>query len=343
MVTESVRALTGLRGLAILIVLVSHLWGRDLGVFYEYVNFQGMGRFGIYIFFVLSAFLCHQSLQRHSLSGYFIKRFFRIVPAFYFILVALLIYSIFCDLDPLYLHIDEHPMYHFLFLRGDGIFWTIPTEIFYYLLIPLVSRFFNIKMIAVAAIGYFLWYFAFLLLKTVPSPTVIYNEHDSQYIDVFLVGSLAFYLRDNAIWPKIFSYRTVPALLISLIIIGLCVMCKNILGLNFGLLSYAREASLFWAVLVGLLLLGIYHNSKSLVALLDNGFLKFLGKHAYTIYLLHMGVFQLVNTFSLGSGYKLTVAVVLTLLLGFILSRFIERPGIVLGDRIIGSFQRREG
>jgi peptidoglycan/LPS O-acetylase OafA/YrhL len=78
--------LDGLRGLAILIVIVSHvsnaidLWGRMLG--------DGAGQIGVMLFFVLSGFLMGQlyldkPFNHANLWNFAARRFARLAPLFY--------------------------------------------------------------------------------------------------------------------------------------------------------------------------------------------------------------------------------------------------------------------
>jgi peptidoglycan/LPS O-acetylase OafA/YrhL len=81
--------LDGLRGLAILMVVVAH--GPVINVF-----LPNVGRAGVYLFFVLSAFLLSRQLYNSgirsaTLTRYFVARVFRIYPLV--VSVILFIYS----------------------------------------------------------------------------------------------------------------------------------------------------------------------------------------------------------------------------------------------------------
>ena len=86
-----IRKLNSLRGIAALIVLVSHysnesgLLGKALG--------SGGGQFGVMLFFLLSAFLIsylylHQQPRRPQLTAYFRARAGRVLPLFLFTVLA---------------------------------------------------------------------------------------------------------------------------------------------------------------------------------------------------------------------------------------------------------------
>lgn len=123
-----IRALDGLRGLAVLVVLASHTGGLLL---------VGHGAAGVWLFFCLSAYLLtlpfarepERILRRANLRTYAVRRVLRIVPAYY---LALGVHLLVLDWSPAVL------VEHLLFMRADGILWTIPQEMLFYLLLPLL-------------------------------------------------------------------------------------------------------------------------------------------------------------------------------------------------------------
>ena len=87
--------LDGLRGIAVLTVVLSHLSLLDLNPFL--INFAGIGKCGVYLFFVLSAFLLtYQFFERGlqsaftapALANYFWRRALRVLPLFYLVVLV---------------------------------------------------------------------------------------------------------------------------------------------------------------------------------------------------------------------------------------------------------------
>src|SRR5688572_16224746 len=83
-------ALDGLRGLAVLLVLLDHASDAELYMFPGAVMNRA-GKYGVYLFFVLSAFLLAHLLlirppqeltQPRTWINYFIRRFLRIFPLY---------------------------------------------------------------------------------------------------------------------------------------------------------------------------------------------------------------------------------------------------------------------
>ena len=88
--------LDGLRGVAVLLVVWSHLSLKGLHALPQ-LNLEGSGKYGVYLFFSLSAFLLtHQILiarreQRRSpryWARYSVRRVLRIFPLYAFVLLV---------------------------------------------------------------------------------------------------------------------------------------------------------------------------------------------------------------------------------------------------------------
>jgi len=168
---EEIQSLTWLRGLAALVVVVSHSV-RALEVRYHpgdelsgfgLLNTLDLGSLGVALFFVLSGCtltLSNDRLKTSSgpaLASFYSKRFFRIWPAY---VIALLAYLAF---RPLFQMLYGEPQGHWVeaqFFKPAGLtdllqylglifnltgtsglynnaFWSLPVEFQYYLLFPL--------------------------------------------------------------------------------------------------------------------------------------------------------------------------------------------------------------
>lgn len=134
-----VRSLDGVRGLAVLFVFLSHASQRGAGPA-EWSRFDGLGHVGVYLFFGLSAFLLtRRLLAGQRLDEYFIHRIFRIAPLYYAVVASIFIYQMNFppDNESLYLSSGIQGLLETLvFYRGDGIFWTIPVEMAFYVMLP---------------------------------------------------------------------------------------------------------------------------------------------------------------------------------------------------------------
>jgi peptidoglycan/LPS O-acetylase OafA/YrhL len=92
---ESIRipTLDGWRGIAVLLVLVFHFEEFYGNRYFFNLRFFGFGQHGIAIFFVLSGFLITTKLrsqEKIDFAGFYLRRFFRLMPAAWVYLLALL-------------------------------------------------------------------------------------------------------------------------------------------------------------------------------------------------------------------------------------------------------------
>jgi peptidoglycan/LPS O-acetylase OafA/YrhL len=130
-------ALDGVRGLAVLLVLLDHASDAGMRLFAA-ADLNRAGKYGVYLFFVLSAFLLtYQFCTRKPAElargavwmNYMVRRFFRIYPLYLFVLVAMVFMG---------KRQWEDVFTHLLLRDGTGHFWTIPVEFKYYLVLPLL-------------------------------------------------------------------------------------------------------------------------------------------------------------------------------------------------------------
>jgi peptidoglycan/LPS O-acetylase OafA/YrhL len=160
-----IASLTGMRGLAAFLVFLFH-YGQihpeirlDLAVPVIGYILQfplGFGFAGVDIFFVLSGFLLTlpfaraaiQNERGPSLPRYFKRRFLRVFPAYYAqLFLILLVGGWFWQWSPqtiytfighllMFFHISWEPVEPMV-----GVWWTLPVEMGFYLLLPLLAPF----------------------------------------------------------------------------------------------------------------------------------------------------------------------------------------------------------
>lgn len=120
-----IGALDGIRGIAALMVLAEHT-----GIL------NGIGALGVYLFFALSGFLLatpfvqapDKAVSVAYMGGYLLRRLKRIVPMYYtFLVITMLLRGK-----------NQEFFRHLFFVQGDGHLWTIPQEMFFYLVLPFV-------------------------------------------------------------------------------------------------------------------------------------------------------------------------------------------------------------
>lgn len=191
----------GLRGIAVLFVVLSHLSNAGFNLM-PVLNFAGSGKYGVFLFFVLSAFLLTFPLIgrtakqfRHAgfWLSYALRRVLRIFPLY---IVILLVSYLFSTLQPTPYVIElsgKELLDHLTLQAGKSIYWTVPVEFKYYLVLPFVAAGFALLLrrrlrwglvciAAVLATLHWLWPARESELNTVEL---------IPYLPIFLLGSLA--------------------------------------------------------------------------------------------------------------------------------------------------------
>ena len=125
--------LTAIRGFACLLVIIAHVLSS---MPYIGINVARTGKIGVWLFFILSAFLLtiqwldKKEVKKGEVIKFYIKRFFRIFPCYIVVLITAFLIKYIPNIETLIKHI--------FLLEGMGHFWTIPVEFMFYLIIPLI-------------------------------------------------------------------------------------------------------------------------------------------------------------------------------------------------------------
>lgn len=128
------RPLDGVRGMACMLVILSHI-GRILGTMSAPAGAH-LGGAGVVLFFVLSGFLMgvlyvHKPFSFPAAASYSIARFSRIAPA-YWIAIAFVV-MIFFFLPEFHYQMTAWNTLRAVFFGGNqGVFWSIPPEVQFY-------------------------------------------------------------------------------------------------------------------------------------------------------------------------------------------------------------------
>jgi len=201
---SSIKALDGLRGIAILLVLGRHATNPFVDghepilpiATWDAATPLINGWLGVDLFFVLSGFLImyhllkrkEGSLGQLDLRKYFLKRFLRIVPTYYvFLFTVVLGWIPFYNVSSEY--VSLRVAWHMLFLQdylGANIvvaFWSLGVEEKFYIFAPLFVLFFVGKQKPKTSLLIFLALFCFpLILRTI---TFLNNQDITTYQQFF--------------------------------------------------------------------------------------------------------------------------------------------------------------
>lgn len=313
--------LDGFRGLAVLFVLLahsSHAGYNPLGI-----DFNHFGSVGVYLFFVLSAYLINRQMlealaaQRASLKfwlRYALRRLLRIYPMY---LLALIVsFALYTKGFGGPIHSVDGILKHLILTEAKGVFWTIPVEVAYYLISPLIVLalwpLYRVRpwlaMLVLLTATLALWYTRYLHL---PMPLYL------RFAPVFAFGTLLAMAQRHLRLPG-----GIGLALFALILTTVPTAARALFGTSiFHAYSYTVAYGLAWALI---LYQALYHEI-ALSALGRFKPLRYLGALSFSIYLLHLPVLSLCEAL-LPTVWVMPAFVAGTLLASFLTFTFVERP-----------------
>lgn len=342
-VGSHMAVLDGLRGLALLLVVASH--GSNMGLhFVPGVDMSGTGKTGVWLFFVLSAFLLmHQFLhldERGRLGAgawwrYAWRRVLRIYPLYTVFLLACWLVPMQHQMPPM----SARVVWDHLTLQ-DAVWhtWSIAVELKYYLVLPLLV----LGYIHVARRSF--WAATVLLVVGLaarewasPDFHVFYLR---TYIAIFLVGSwLAVAHHHLGRHPEWSDRLRVPAALLALALFALAMaMTPSLWSMLRGApvaKDHWHQAYTLYALLWGGFVLGLLHAPQWLQAVFGWLPLRVFGVVSFSGYLWHALVLENLGwlPFRIGSPAAAITVMAVIVLLSVVSYAVIERPFLRIGQR----------
>lgn len=294
------NALDGLRGLAVLVVLASHFSSAGL---FPRPALHGVGKSGVYLFFVLSAFLLVRNLLRLPPGAlrrapvwldYALRRVLRIWPL-YLVVLGLSWLALRSGQPGLYA-IDTPSLWRHLTLReGQSVLWSIPVEFTFYAWLPLLAlglAYMARRRWPVAAqAGVFLLALAAVTLAWPPAESLENDVRLWPYLAVFLCGAFA---AQVDVW--LCGSRPRPQLWGVAALLALAAWCVAIPAVWTWLIDRPFEATvtrtwyLFFGLLWAVLLLAVLHGPAWLRRPFAWPPLRWVGLVSFSLYLWHMPV-----------------------------------------------------
>ena len=300
-----VPALDGLRGMAILMVLLWHYVGSSQSIF--------PGWAGVDLFFVLSGFLITWRLRatRHRpnyLTTFYRNRALRVLPVYYtvvscfFLALHLLVKpQHLSTFDTYVLHIPSFLIFtqNWTFVRFPlpkdlslGPLWSIAVEVQLYIVWPFLLRLTrNMKY----RIRTFLVLFVLVLLARCLVYLGFPRTGDSFYyntffrMDSFLAGSLVYLWHESLLKIDVNKVRASMAILLTLLIAG-GLFTRNLSPYSpfFTTVGYSITAAFFACIL------HLAVSGRRVPAFLDGKLLRYFGKISYCLYIIHFPILQVV-------------------------------------------------
>lgn len=368
-----------LRGIACLMVLCQHIclviplaaWKECIPSIFHF------GSSGVHLFFVISGFVIAMSLGKKLgdccksddfaarlaesesvLKSFFVKRVFRLMPAFILTIFLLLTFHVcftgsveeikgcfktfFDVISTSYPDcVSNNVLIEKIHFHGTGLFWTISIEILFYALFPVAflilrDRSQRLKFFLVAGLTTWLC-FRWILFHVVKMEDVYYSAFAN--MDGLLLGSFLGLTYDNS--KNTNNKSSVIGCLVSIVFVfGL--WCTQSLSHVTDEVRWANTAVFLAAVVV-------YMASRNMGVLNIfgvNKFLEFLGNRSYSFYIYQMVLAYIVLWVSNSSYLTLSssetgLLFLLLLLGGTELSyQFVEKPFRKIGNEIASKIEK---
>ncbi|RYZ28516.1 MAG: acyltransferase [Chitinophagaceae bacterium] len=333
-----------LRGLAAVMVMVCHCTQVDASIVLPAPVSKMMEAFkyGVQLFFVISAFTIFYSLYRSDTSthNFFVRRFFRIAPLYF---VAVAAYGFLYDSDAagigsnlVFLH-GLSPKYINSVVPGG---WSIGVEMLFYCLVPLLfRRVTNLRLalcffLGAVLLSFFLFYgYRKFVTPTAHLESYMYFWLPNQ-LPAFGIGMIIYFLTFHN-HPTFFKGLFFPLVLTSfLVILGIMTRYR-----------FFGEHILF-ALACGLFIFLL--KFRSFPGLVNKATL-FLGKISYSLYLSQYAAINILQKTGLFSFFKektgatpylntainFSLLLVVTIIISYVTFRLIEQPFQNFGKRFL--------
>ncbi len=351
-----------LRGLAILGVIFVHTSQSVTGLHPLLISICNYGKHGVQLFFFLSAYtLCLSREGRENEIDanrkYFVRRFFRIAPLYYFgIILYGIIYLLKHEEILTSFQVNtEYSAYkvirHMTFtqsLSPDVIFgvvpggWSIGTEMLFYLIFPFLYDKISIirskYLLILLPLGTVIMSFVFF--RSLPHLFPPLSKHDFNFyyctilnqLPIFLLGISFFVLLSDKVFEKSTGWLFLG---LFFLFTGILIFVKHHDHSDISLFPFFASCSfvcLFFAF-------------KTL-SFLNTVFIQWIGRISFSVYLFHFifawGISNYINAALFGkmnSAAILAICIITTvagsLLVATLTKLLIEDKGIALGSKII--------
>lgn len=323
-------ALDGLRGFAALIVVFSHTSNSSM-FFVPFLDLRGIGKSGVFLFFLLSSFLLTLPLLRKGkdiftypvMSNYWQRRFFRIYPLYtlylllgvistWFIATILGISNIGVPFE-----LDWNGFInHIALLEGKGVTWSIAVEFKFYFILPVLA----LAIIFIRSYGYGVTTFFFLVLmlsSQAISPQSESLTNDASllpYMPIFIMGMFLAFIQDyinqnslNEVTKVILKYLGYFG------VIGIIVMTPLFFSLFGDRVpnNYFHKQFILYALFWSFIILSSINVSGIVQNIFTMPILRFYGALSFSLYLFHPILISAISRVGL-NGYLCAWVVLLT-------------------------------
>ena len=147
---QKFEGLDGVRGFAAFIVLLSHAGHYGLNI-HPALDFTGIGKHGVFLFFSLSSFLLSFQMfsagtafySREYIVHYFHRRIFRVLPLYVIVVLAFWVLAFEAKSGQSYFNGVRSVLAAVTMSKAPGVLWAVPPEFKFYFLLPLIVMLIN--------------------------------------------------------------------------------------------------------------------------------------------------------------------------------------------------------
>lgn len=339
---KKIEWLNDLRGIAVLSVLISHLFimficgNETVSTITHTINYSTnvslpkflllfpFGPFGVTLFFLLSGYVIAVSLKHKNIFQFFSGRFFRIYPL-YWISFSLCIAMIYIN-SKFYntqfgISLHETVIHYIVGIRDlysspqiDYIIWTLEIEVKFYLFMSLfytlIKKQRNISLIVIATSSIFLTNFS-VSKANIALPTDLSMQF--AYINLMLIGTYCYLYHDLSISKLFIS-------IVALFSAFTYMFFKNLWFLSMPI-------NVYFGYLIGLILF----LSFNFIRPKRNKILSWFADISYPLYLFHpiLGYsieYYLYAYLKINIFISISIAIALVISLAYIVHALVELP-----------------
>ncbi|WP_223572216.1 acyltransferase family protein [Xanthomonas citri] len=335
---KHIDSLTGIRGVAALLVVYAHL-AED---HFFSISPLHPGEIGVMVFFTLSGFLMaflygEKPFNFTAVARYGISRFSRIAPAYLTVVLASYLIYNFIDANFVYAITHKNLIRHLLFSGNVSALWSIPPEVQFYAIflgvwLALWSLWSHRKVTTLIVT-------LVIVFTLISQRAVLPGTFVGSKIHYFFAGVVFGLVRTQAVAPadlKLLGYLQAAALSLIVSVVA------NIVDVDFG---SKRE---FYLDLVPALLAGVFvflfsFDTGLSKRLLGNRLITICGECSFSMYLLNIPVIY-VALILLGKSAHPTPALAIPVMAAVLAAawamyRLVEMPGNKflrgLGDKLL--------
>jgi len=333
---QQIDVLDGLRGIAVLLVVLSHLSNLEVHAI-PLFDFRGTGKYGVYLFFVLSAFLLtrpfvaadRQIAEWGIWRRYAIRRVLRILPLYWLVLATNWFFTEIIPTQAFPTLSTELWKQHMWMQAGKGLYWTIPVEFEYYLVIPVFA-------LAVRAARGNLWAVTALVVAVIAASSWLWPASETPqnslnlgyYLPVFLIGSYAAVLDAHLPAARSVRFDAVVVACFALVALSFASVAGALLGEALDK-SWQHQNYIGFGIVWSALLLATLRSREDgwIARVLSSVPLRLVGVVSFSIYLWHVPIMRALYMLEIPSSVATAWIVIAASVAASMLSYVcIERP-----------------